>query len=153
VAESSRGPLCGRKGYVNANSSDTIGNRNRCLLACSAVPQQRHRALSFALYSRLTSVLFRSTCNENNCWSSYILLRVSRCDDVFNQSKITCFQTHYNTSLFSTYLYRKLILRKRRCIRYGISTKSNYGIVRRRILYRDFGTSPTVRLSRDSRLV
>ena len=62
----------------------------------------RHRALSFVLYNGLTRVLFRSTCTESNCCTSYILLCASRLDDAFNQSKITCFQTHYNTFFLIT---------------------------------------------------
>ena len=38
-AESTPGPLCGRKDYVNKKSIDTIRNRTRNLPACSAVPQ------------------------------------------------------------------------------------------------------------------
>jgi len=37
-AESTPGPYCDRKDYVNENSSDIIGNRNRDLPACGAVP-------------------------------------------------------------------------------------------------------------------
>jgi len=38
-AESAPGTQCGRKDYVNENSSDTIGNRIGDLPACSAVSQ------------------------------------------------------------------------------------------------------------------
>ena len=38
-AESTSGPQCGRKDYVNENSSDTIGNRTCNLPTCSAVPK------------------------------------------------------------------------------------------------------------------
>jgi hypothetical protein len=38
-AESTPGPQCGQKDYVNENSIDTIGNRTRDLQTCSAVPQ------------------------------------------------------------------------------------------------------------------
>ena len=39
-AESTLGPQSGRMDYVNEkNVSDTIGNRNRDLPTCSAVPQ------------------------------------------------------------------------------------------------------------------
>jgi len=37
--QSTPGPWCGRKDYVNETSNDTIGNRTRDLPACSAVPQ------------------------------------------------------------------------------------------------------------------
>ena len=37
--ESTPGPLCGRKNYVNENSSDTIEIRNHDLPACNSVPQ------------------------------------------------------------------------------------------------------------------
>jgi len=69
-------------------------------LVTQCINKLRHRVLSFALYNSLTSVLFHSTWTENNCYTSYILLCKSRRDDAFNQSKITCFQTHYNTSSF-----------------------------------------------------
>ena len=45
-AESTAGPQCGRKDYVNEKkkSNDTIGNRARDLPACSAMPHPlRHR--------------------------------------------------------------------------------------------------------------
>ena len=38
-AESTTGPLCGRKDYVKENYKNTMENRTRDLPACSAVPQ------------------------------------------------------------------------------------------------------------------
>jgi hypothetical protein len=37
-AESTPGPYCGRKDYVNEKSHEPIGNRTLCLPACSAWP-------------------------------------------------------------------------------------------------------------------
>jgi hypothetical protein len=67
-AESTPGPQCGRKDYVNKKPNNTIRNRTRDLSACSAVPQTTAppRASSNAYTRRVFRVLNRHRSEVNN---------------------------------------------------------------------------------------